>query len=76
MARAESNMIMGYLPIEQRHDASLYLLVTPLTPSLRLVELFPVFAIHPSDEAGGSRSLHLFYGTNASSIAWESRYSR
>ncbi len=40
MARAESKMIMGYLPIEERHYPALLSLVTPAHPSIRLLDPF------------------------------------
>lgn len=40
MARAESKMIMGYLPIEQRHYPALLSLVTPATPAVKLLDPF------------------------------------
>ncbi len=40
MARAESKMIMGYLPIEERHYPSLLSLVAPATPAVRLLDPF------------------------------------
>lgn len=40
MARAESKMIMGYLPIEERHYPALLSLVQPATPAVRLLDPF------------------------------------
>lgn len=40
MARAESKMIMGYLPIEERHYPTLLSLVAPATPTVRLLDPF------------------------------------
>jgi hypothetical protein len=40
MARAESKMIMGYLPIEQRHYPTLLSLVAPATPAVKLLDPF------------------------------------
>jgi hypothetical protein len=40
MARAESKMIMGYLPIEERHFPALLSLVAPATPAVRLLDPF------------------------------------
>ncbi|MBE2269366.1 MAG: hypothetical protein IAE80_14120 [Anaerolinea sp.] len=40
MARAESKMIMGYLPIEERHYPALLSLVAPATPAVRLLDPF------------------------------------
>src|SRR5690606_1021160 len=40
MARAESKMIMGYLPIEERHYPALLSLVAPAAPAVRLLDPF------------------------------------
>ncbi len=40
MARTESKMIMGYLPIEERHYPALLPLVAPATPAVRLLDPF------------------------------------
>ena len=40
MARAESKMIMGYLPIDERHYPALLSLVAPATPAVRLLDPF------------------------------------
>jgi hypothetical protein len=40
MARAESKMIMGYLPIEQRLYPTLLSLVAPATPAVKLLDPF------------------------------------
>jgi len=40
MARAESKIVMGYLPIEERHHAAILLLVTPATASVKLLDPF------------------------------------
>ncbi len=40
MARAESKIIMGYLPIEERHYPALLSLVSPATPAVRLLDPF------------------------------------
>jgi len=40
MARAESKMIMGYLPIEERHYPALLSLVAPAQPAVRLLDPF------------------------------------
>lgn len=40
IARAESKMIMGYLPIEERHYPALVSLVAPATPAVRLLDPF------------------------------------
>lgn len=40
MARAESKMIMGYLPIEPKHHAAILSLVAPATPAVRLLDPF------------------------------------
>ncbi len=40
MARAESKMIMGYLPIEERHYPALLSLVAPAAPAMRLLDPF------------------------------------
>jgi hypothetical protein len=40
MARAESKMIMGYLPIEDCHYPALLALVQPATPTHRLLDPF------------------------------------
>ena len=40
MARAESKMIMGYLPIEERHYQALLSLVAPAHPGNRLLDPF------------------------------------
>jgi hypothetical protein len=40
MARAESKMIMGYLPIEERHHPALLSLVSPAHIGVRLLDLF------------------------------------
>ncbi len=40
MARAESKMIMGYLPIEERHYPALLSLVAPATPAVKLLDPF------------------------------------
>ncbi|MCC6615318.1 MAG: hypothetical protein IT320_17720 [Anaerolineae bacterium] len=40
MARAESKMIMGYLPIEERHYSALLSLVAPAAPAVRLLDPF------------------------------------
>lgn len=40
MARAESKMIMGYLPIEERHYPALLSLVAPATPAVRMLDPF------------------------------------
>ena len=38
MARLESKVIMGYLPIEERHYQALFSLVTPATPDHKLLD--------------------------------------
>ena len=40
MARAESKMIMGYLPIEPKHHAAILSLVAPATPAVRILDPF------------------------------------
>ena len=40
MARAESKMIMGYLPIEERHYPALFSLVAPASPAVKLLDPF------------------------------------
>src|SRR5258708_5142755 len=40
MARAESKMIMGYLPIEDRHYAAILSLLAPTTPATRMLDPF------------------------------------
>jgi superfamily II DNA or RNA helicase len=40
MARAESKMVMGYLPIEPKHHAAILSLVQPATPAVRLLDPF------------------------------------
>jgi superfamily II DNA or RNA helicase/16S rRNA G966 N2-methylase RsmD len=40
MARAESKMVMGYLPIEERHHAAILSLIAPATPATRLLDPF------------------------------------
>ena len=40
MARAESKMIMGYLPIEPKHHAAILSLVAPATHAVRLLDPF------------------------------------
>src|SRR5688572_8052129 len=40
MARAESKMVMGYLPIEERHYTALLSLVAPAIPAVRLLDPF------------------------------------
>jgi hypothetical protein len=40
MARAESKMIMGYLPIEPKHHAAILSLIAPATPAVRLLDPF------------------------------------
>jgi hypothetical protein len=40
MARAESKMIMGYLPLEERHYPALFSLVAPATPAVRMLDPF------------------------------------
>lgn len=40
MARAESKMIMGYLPIDERHYPALLSLVAPAHPGVRLLDPF------------------------------------
>ncbi len=40
MARAESKMIMGYLPIEPKHHAAILSLVAPATPAVKLLDPF------------------------------------
>ncbi len=40
MARTESKMVMGYLPIEERHYPALLSLVQPATPAHRLLDPF------------------------------------
>ena len=40
MARAESKMVMGYLPIDLKHYAALLSLVAPATPAVRLLDPF------------------------------------
>jgi hypothetical protein len=40
MARAESKMIMGFLPIEPKHHAAILSLVVPATPTVRLLDPF------------------------------------
>jgi len=40
MARAESKIVMGYLPIEARHHAAILSLVTPATSAVRLLDPF------------------------------------
>ena len=40
MARAESKMVMGYLPIEEHHHAAILSLVMPATPAVKLLDPF------------------------------------
>jgi tRNA G10 N-methylase Trm11 len=40
MARAESKMVMGYLPIEAKHHAAIISLVAPATPAVKLLDPF------------------------------------
>ena len=40
MARAESKMLMGYLPIKERRVVALFSLVAPAAPAHRLLDLF------------------------------------
>src|SRR5579871_3338547 len=40
MACAESKIIMGYLPIEERHHAAIISLVAPATPTVKLLDPF------------------------------------
>jgi len=40
MARAESKMVMGYLPIDLKHYEALLSLVAPATPAVRLLDPF------------------------------------
>jgi 16S rRNA G966 N2-methylase RsmD len=40
MARAESKIIMGYLPIEERHFLALFSLVALATPAVRMLDPF------------------------------------
>jgi len=40
MARAESKMVMGYLPIDQHHHAAITSLVVPATPAVKLLDPF------------------------------------
>ena len=40
MARAESKMVMGYLPIEPHHHAAILSLVMPATPAVKLLDPF------------------------------------
>ena len=40
MARAESKMVMGYLPIEPHHHAAILSLVMPATPPVKLLDPF------------------------------------
>lgn len=40
MARAESKMVMGYLPIEAKHHAAIISLVTSATPAVKLLDPF------------------------------------
>ena len=40
MARAESKMVMGYLPIDLKHYAAILSLVAPATPAVRLLDPF------------------------------------
>ena len=40
MARPESKMIMGYLPIEERHFPALLSLIAPATPAVRMLDPF------------------------------------
>lgn len=40
MARTESKMIMGYLPIEAKHHAAIVSLVAPATPAHRILDPF------------------------------------
>jgi hypothetical protein len=40
MARAESKIIMGYLPVEARHFPALFSLVAPATQAVRLLDPF------------------------------------
>ena len=40
MARAESKMIMGYLPIEERHYPALLSLVTPAHLAVKMLDPF------------------------------------
>ena len=40
MARAESKMVMGYLPIDLKHYPALLSLVAPATPTARLLDPF------------------------------------
>ncbi len=40
MARAESKMVMGYLPIDRHHHAAITSLVVPATPAVKLLDPF------------------------------------
>ena len=40
MARAESKMIMGYLPIEEHHHPAILSLVMSATPAVKLLDPF------------------------------------
>lgn len=40
MARAESKMVMGYLPIEPHHHAAILSLVMPATPAVKMLDPF------------------------------------
>ena len=40
MARAESKMVMGYLPIDPHHHAAIMSLVMPATPVVKLLDPF------------------------------------
>lgn len=40
MARAESKMVMGYLPIEPHHHPAILSLVMPATPAVKLLDPF------------------------------------
>ena len=40
MARAESKIVMGYLPIEEHHHPAILSLVVPATPAVKLLDPF------------------------------------
>ena len=40
MARAESKMVMGYLPVEEHHHPAILSLVMPATPAVKLLDPF------------------------------------
>src|SRR5436309_1435608 len=40
MSRAESRMVMGYLPMESRHHAAIVSLIAPASPATRMLDPF------------------------------------